>query len=120
MIEGTEFRHCKIDSATNAVRDMARIITLHLHLRVVICGVFSSIDRLIGYMKGDEGFRRKQAIEFLGFCCDTMMAVRAVNCGGVRKRLSSNVEIQRGRVGRVESVVKRGRLSGIRRTGRRK
>ena len=65
MIEGTEFRHYKIDSATNAVRDMARIITLHLHLRVLICGVFSSIDRLIGYMKGDEEFDRLFATKTL-------------------------------------------------------
>ena len=34
------------NSATNAVRNIARLITLHLYLRVVISGVFSSIDRL--------------------------------------------------------------------------
>ena len=105
------------NSATNAVRNIARLITLHLYLRVVIRGDFSSMDRLVGDMEGGESFRRKQAIEFLDFCCDLMMSVRTVNGGGVRERLASNIEVQSGGVGRVESESIRGRLSGIRSNG---
>ena len=82
-------------------------------MRVVISGVFSSIDRLVGDMEGVESFRLKQAIEFLYFCCDPMMPVRTVNGGGVRERLAGHIEVQSGRVGGVESELMRGRLSGI-------
>ena len=34
--------------------------------------------------------------------------------GGVRERLASSIEVQSGRVGRVGSELRRGRLSGIR------